>query len=178
MTLKDRALRAVAIKVVSDAMKDLVGQEREDFFTELCDFYDATGAKSLDVKLPDGTKVGGISIAIAKEEAQITDRDALKEWVMQNNPTAVVTIPQRQDIADAYLDALLKKVTFTDDGTALTEDGEVVPGVTKNKGGYPKSFSIRPSSDGKAAIAQAWADGQLAQMLPGIAPALPAGDDE
>lgn len=65
MSLKERALRAAAMKAVSDALKAEVDSERSELMSELLDMYHDFGAKSFDVHL-DGVKVASIPLSIPK----------------------------------------------------------------------------------------------------------------
>lgn len=170
VSLKDAALRTAVLKAVADALKAEAEADRHELFAALVELYKESGAKSLDVRLPDGTKVATISLAIEQSKPVVTDHGALLAWALENRPEWCREIPARTDVAEA---AVFESVEFTPDGQAVTSDGEIVPGVAVTPGGSPRNFSVRFETHGRSAIAAAWSDGRFGGALPGMAPALP-----
>lgn len=166
MTLKDNALRSAILKAISDALKAEVDAGRTELFDELLELHELTGAKSLDVSLPDGRKIASISLAMPKA--------GLDAWIAQHYKGAVIKVPARREISPPFRDELLSRLTFTPEGVAIDENGEIVPGVEWRAAGAPKSFSIRFEKTGREQIAAAWSDGQFGPLMPGIAPDRPA----
>jgi hypothetical protein len=170
MTLKDNALRAAILKAVADGLAAELDAGRSELFAELTDLYDVTGSKSLDVKLLDGAKVASISLSMPKAGPVITDPIAFDEFVREHYPHGIVKVPAREEVSPAFRDELLKRLTYTPEGVAITEDGEIVAGLEHKPAGAPKSFSIRFEKGGREQIAMAWSDGLLGALMPGIAP--------
>jgi hypothetical protein len=170
MSIKEAALRTVVLKAISDALKAEAEADRHELFDALVDLYEATGGKTLDVRLPDDTKVATISLAIEKAAPEVFDRAALQAWAVENRPEWCNAIPAHVEVSEK---AALEGVEFTPEGIAVTPGGEVVPGLRMKRGGTPKNFSVRFESRGRNAIAAAWSDGVFAGALPGMAPALP-----
>lgn len=172
MSLKERALRAAAMKAVSDALKAEVDSERSELMSELLDMYHDFGAKSFDVRM-DGVKVASIPLSIPKPGPEVVDCAVFDAWVESTYPQAIVSVPASKTISPAFKEHLLGLITFTDTA-AISPEGEIVPGVEWRESGDPKTFSIRFEKLGREAIAAAWSDGKLGALMPGIAPALPA----
>lgn len=170
MSIKEAALRTAVLKAVSDALKAEADADRASLQDALIDLYEATGGKTLDVKLPDGTKVATISLAIEHSAPETFDRAALLAWAVENRPEWCHEVPAHIEVSEK---AALEGVEFTPEGIAVTPGGEVVPGLRMKRGGTPKSFSVRFESTGRSAIAAAWSDGVFGNALPGMAPALP-----
>jgi len=61
--------------------------------------YDQTGSKVLDVKLPDGTRVASLTLALTGDKTTVTDRAALLEWARENAPEFVHTVPAHDEVS-------------------------------------------------------------------------------
>jgi hypothetical protein len=173
MSLKDNALRAAVLKAIADALKAEVDAGRDDLMHELLGLYDATGAKSLDVKVGD-VKVASIPLSIPKAGIEIADADALDAWIADRYPDCLVEVPAKTVVSSVVREAVVKSaVRAFDSGDVMTEDGELIDGLIYKEAGRPKSFSIRFEPDGRNRIAAAWQDGTLGALMPGIAPTAP-----
>ena len=180
MTIKQQTLRTAVMKALSDALADAMKSERADLFDALVDFHEATGAKSLDVSLPDGTKVATVALTVSTGGPRVADSAAFTAYVADRYPQAIYVPPATAVVSQQWTEQLFAEGRV--DGSDLYDPrtGEVVPGVEVSEGGKPKTFSVRFESkklDGRAAIASAWVDGQLTDSLPDfVSPALPDGD--
>ncbi len=161
MSIKDAALRTAVLKAVADALKAETDADRGALQQALIDLYDATGGKTLDVRLPNGERVATISLPISQSAWRVTDRAKLKAWCEANRPEWLYEVPAHTEVAEA---AVLE---------AVEQTGEDVPGVTFEEGGTPQSFRVTFEKSGRRAIAAAWSDGVFGHSLPGMAPALP-----
>jgi hypothetical protein len=173
MSIKEAALRTVVLKAISDALKAETDADKAELFGALVDLYEDTGSKTLDVKLPDGTKVATISLVIEASAPEVFDRAALMAWAAENRSEWCNEIPARVEVSEK---AALEGVEFTPEGIAVTPGGEVVPGIRMRRGGTPKHTSVKFQPAGRSAIAAAWSDGVFGTALPGMAPALTDGD--
>lgn len=178
MSLKEHALRTAVLKAVSDALKSEVEADRGDLFEELCGLHELTGAKSLDVTLPDGRKVASISLAMPKAGPAITDSAAFDAFIAEQYPQAIIKVPARKEIAESFREELLSRLVAAGNpmGSEMVDAslGMLVPGVEYHEAGGPKSFSVRFEKTGREQIAAAWSDGDFGPLMPGIAPDRPA----
>lgn len=202
MSLRDRNLRFALLKAVADAINDALAEERADHRDSLLERYDDEGTTSFDVRLPDGTQVAKISLAVPKAATTVTDEDALLAWAKVNAPELVetevipaqpertVVMPATDEVVDEFLHPkrvteLLARVKPAP-GTDMVVDpdtGVVVDGVTHAPAGRPKSFSVRYSPDGREALAVAYRSGELGHLtagtvLPDVRPAIEAGAEQ
>jgi hypothetical protein len=96
-------------------------QKQIDFFKGMLAPYAMTqlaGQKKRSLKLPSGT-IGLRSLPVQFEK----DDDVLLEWVKANLPGYVA-------VKESVVWGELKKTVTVVDGKVLTEDGEIIPGVT------------------------------------------------
>lgn len=170
MSIKEAALRRVVLQAISDALKAETDNDKAALFDAVVDLYEATGSKSLEVRLPDGTKVATITLVIDASKPEVFDRAALTSWAVENRPEWCNAIPAHVDVSEK---AAIEGVEFTPEGIAVTPGGEVVPGLRMKRGGKPKHTSVRFEHEGRQAIAAAWSAGVFGDALPGMAPALP-----
>lgn len=190
MNLKDRNLRFALLKAVADAINEELAGERADHLVDLRERYDESGVKSFDVKLPDGTKVAGISLSIPKAATEVTDEEVFTQWCRDNFPTAItehvipaqpaVVLPATPErtvyVVDPKLTATLLKDAKIVDGVPFTKDGLLIEGVEHKPAGDPKSFSVRYETDGRDALAVAYRAGELDHLVAGSTlPALDSG---
>lgn len=188
--MRDENLRLAWIKAFSDSLADYLKEMREDHLAMLVKSYGESGNKSFDVLLPDGTKVGSVSLAQAKGYDSVTDEAALIEWAEQF-PDAVVTsvTPERvvpetvipavttKRVDPRWLDELTKNALEGDDGELLNAEGELIPGIKRVPQPAPDKFSIRFEKNGRERIAMAYKRGQLSGLSEGTPlPQITAGD--
>lgn len=170
MSIKDAALRTVVLRAISDALKAETDNDKAALFDAVVDLYEATGSKTLEVRLPDGEKVATITLAIEQSKPETFDHAALLAWAQENRPEWCHEVPARIEVSEK---AAVDGVEFTPEGIAVTPGGEVVPGLRMKRGGTPTHTSVRFEKTGRQAIAGAWSRGEFGDALPGMAPALP-----
>lgn len=161
MDMPDLALREVALKTLADAINDELKEVKAQMQQQL----ESTGASRVDAKLPDGTKVATISRPSPSMEARVVDEEAFRQWVVQNvkseTTSRVVT-----EVRAAYQKALLAEMTAAGApvwANRVTGEIHTVPGVQI----LPKrstTHSVRPTTGGREAIAEAWRSGALAHL--------------
>jgi hypothetical protein len=169
MDLQALAIEEAALKTLADAVNDRLKEVKATMQEALV----TSGASRVDAALPDGTKVATISRSDPKPAAVVTDSDAFLKWVRTYSPHNV-TSRVVTEVRPAYTTALLAEMTAA--GTAVVADKETgvvedVPGV-EVRATRSLTHSVRPTKDGREAIAAAWRDGKLAHLnLPQIAAA-------
>lgn len=163
MDIAQLALEEAALKTVADAINDRLKEVKNAMQEQLV----ANGISKVTATLPDGTKVATISRSDAKPAAVVIDDDAFRDFVRSVAPgeltTRLVT-----EVRPAYRTNLLAQMTAAGVPRVIdTETGEVhdVPGV-EVKATRALTHSVRPSTGGKDAIAEAWRTGQLAHLNP------------
>jgi len=162
--LTHSALDVVLVKALS---KILSAREYEVKACCLEDMADS-GAASVNATLPNGTRVGTVSLVVSAPHATVVNSVALMEWLEANAPSAIeeVTIPEHTEtrVRPEFVEALTPRGLH-----AYTPDGEEVPGVgtTATK----PYVAARVSSEQINAIVDAFTSGMLdaAELL-----ALPA----
>lgn len=161
MDMKDLALREAALKTLADAIADQLKTVK----AEMQEQMEATGARTLEAALPDGTKVATISRPTSKAKAAVVDQDAFLAWAREHSPANVET-KLVTAVRPAYTTALLAEMTAAGSAEiADKETGEIalVPGVDI-VAGRATSHTVRPVDGGAEAIAEAWRTGQLAHL--------------
>jgi len=167
-TNHDLAARMAVLKAITERLKDAKGAAD-------CEIRDTwTPGDRLTAKLPDGTAVGSVTLAKGKTTARLVDEPAYRAWVEATHPEQIETVTITR-VDPAYTERLMSAARQL--GEAIDgETGSVVPGIKVETGDpYP---STRLGKDAGAAIAAAWAAGDLVELVGGLLrPALPAGDD-
>lgn len=158
MNIREAALATATLKALSDLVKERDAEVRAQMLETLVDSYDQLGIKSLDVKLPDGTKVAALALSIPKSKgATVTDNRTFSAWVSENYPTAIYQPPQPAASINAkWLEMFLAALKQTDEGAVDTKTGALVPGVDFLEAPAPKSFTVRFTDDGRAKVLNAF----------------------
>jgi hypothetical protein len=161
MDLQQLAIEEAALKTLLDAVGDRLKEVKNAMQEALIE----TGASRVDAALPDGTKVATISRTDPKPTAVVVDDKAFLEWVRKYSPHNVTT-RLVTEVRPAYTAALLTEMTAA--GSAVVADKETgvvedVPGV-EVRATRSLTHSVRPTKDGRDAIAKAWRDGQLSHL--------------
>jgi len=165
-----RVLQEVAMTALHKELGDTLGTLRADMQTAL----EEMGAERIAAKLPDGTKVGALTVSNPTPKPAITDEQAFIRFVEDIAPGEIMTVKVvRPSYAKKLLDDMEQRgaAEIIDPG-----NGEIVEvdGV-EMKTARAASHSVTFSEDGRAAIAAAWRAGHLAH-IDGL-PQLPAGSD-
>jgi hypothetical protein len=169
VSIKDQAFRVAVLGALKDALGSQYADERGDLLEQLVAAQGELGVKSLDVSLPDGTKVATVTLTQPSDRVEVVDEAAFTNWVAEHWPTEVVTVTQ---VRPAFRKALLDSVAITTlpDGADQVEvlnvvvdvrTGVSVDGVRVRQASKPTSFSVRYTPDGRPAIAEAWREGRL-----------------
>lgn len=161
--LKEAASRVAILKTIRDAVDAEYENARKDAFIAFAEAKKDTGAKTLDVTIPDtvGTKVGALSLTETTDTVQILDERAFTDWVADAYPTEVYTVTR---VRESWLKGFLAALQTDFD----PKTGEKVPGVRLTKGGQPKGIALRLTKGAREAIVEAWQGGRL--PVSGFAP--------
>lgn len=161
MDLAQLALEEAALKALADTVNDRLKEVKNAMQEQLVN----NGISKVTASLPDGTKVATISRSDAKPAAVVVDEAAFLKWV-QSVARDEVSTRLVTEVRPAYRASVLAQMTAA--GVARIVDtttGELhdVPGV-EVKATRALTHSVRPSTGGKEAIAQAWRTGQLTHL--------------
>lgn len=165
------ALEETALKTVIDAFTNRLKEVRADMQAAM----DTTGVSRLEATLPNGTKVGTVSLTNPKPTATVTDPDQFLQWVRTHSP-ANITTRLVTEVRPAYTTALLAEMTaagvteVADRDTGVVEE---VPGV-EIRATRSRTHSARPVDGALETILAAWRTGQLAHLN---LPQLTAGEE-
>lgn len=163
MDIAQLALEEAALKALSDTVNDRLKEVKNAMQEQLI----GNGISKVTATLPDGTKVATISRSDAKPAAVVIDDEAFLAFVRSIAPSEIST-RLVTEVRPAYRTTVLAQMTAAGVARIVdTETGELhdVPGV-EIKATRALTHSIRPSTGGKDAIAEAWRSGQLAHLNP------------
>jgi hypothetical protein len=135
--LADHLRRAAVLR----AIKDQAAAEEKTTTTALRD--QLHGGDRLSARGLNGERIGIVWITEDGHEAQVTNLTLLLAWVREHAPHNIV-----EAIAPAYLDGLLSYAKRK--GEAVTEDGEVLPGVTVSP--KPGNLAMKVTEDERSLI--------------------------
>lgn len=161
MDIAQLALEEAALKALSDTVNDRLKEVKNAMQEQLT----TNGISKVTASLPDGTKVATISRSDAKPAAVVVDDDAFLAFVRTVAPSEIST-RLITEVRPAYRTTILAQMTAAGVARIVdTETGELhdVPGV-EVKATRSLTHSVRPSSGGKDAIAEAWRNGSLAHL--------------
>ena len=151
-------LRHAILKALEKIVRDELKDSGEAVVAELT----AEGVGRITPMLPDGSKLGTLTIAEPKPKRTGGDL----EWVKANVPTAVISLPEKTipaeehadpALVEAFLDSLMEM-----DGEFYTKDGTLVEGVTVTQ--RKPYASMKFTDEGREAIAAQWRDGSLPML--------------
>lgn len=175
MSIKTDNLRIALIKTFADALMDYMKDARGEHLEQLLEKYQEEGTKSFAVVLPDGTRVGNITLPEGKPSDQTVDEAALFEWAEAQGGIDVEVIPATRKrtvkkVRASWLAERMKNAVEGDDGDLIdVASGEVIPGVKRVPGKAPGSFTITYAKDGREKIATAYRRGLLNDLAEGSA---------
>lgn len=173
MSLKEDVLAAALVKVIKDRVADADRNGRADLLAQLVAAHEAMGVKSVSVELPDGTKVGTVTLTSPRAGVHIDD-DAFLAWVAAEHPTEVV-----RAVREPFRRAIAARLKIVGDDVIDTATGEAVAWASvRPAADKPTSFSVRFADGGREEIERAWRDGRLDPLAHLAAPALPAGGEQ
>lgn len=170
MTLRDEAARLAVLGALRDRLNEEIATSRGHVWAGLVAARRVLGMKSATVTLPDGTKVGTVTITEPDSGVDV-DTTAFLAWCQEHHPDEVVPAV-RESFRRAVLGGLVEV-----DGEFFYK-GTLVPWARLRPAGDPTSFSYRPSPDAAKAILDAYRDGRLTpSVLPELdgPPAEPEG---
>lgn len=175
MSLKILTARTAVLKALRDAIDAELSGSRADVLDGLLDAKASLGVKSVDVTLPDGTKVASVTLTEPKGRIAVTNDEAFARYVLDRWPDEVA-----MTVRSAWQKKLLARLKDAGDGDVVDpETGELVDGVTAYPPADPSSFSLRYADGGRERIADAYRNGQLGELadLTPQTPAIPKGSD-
>lgn len=148
---------------VLKVIKDLVSAQYENTRKDTREHIKPGGREPAE--LPDGTRLGSVTMTEGRVTAKVTDDRALTAWAEKKAPSEITTT-----VRDGYKTKLLDRAKK--DGGAFDPDtGEQIPGITVENGDpYP---TFKPAAGAVEAVAAAWARGDLSGYGP---TAIEAGD--
>ena len=173
--IRQMNLRLGLIKAFADDLTSFLKDERADLLDELLRRYDEEGTKSFAILLPNGQKVGQVTLPEAKAYDDITDPASLFEWAEPKDGIITDAIPAQAErkekrINKVWLDGLLKSALETEDGQLIDPGtGEVIPGVKRFPATVKTSFTVTYSKTGREELAQAYHRGDLNSIAAGSA---------
>lgn len=184
--IKEENLRFVLKQTILGAIKDEVEAGRGEHLGHLVDEYERSGTKSFSVALPDGTKIGNVTLTEGKDSVGIKDQTAFFLWMKEHYPEEIETveIPAQivpassyEQVKPAAFNRLLEHEVFVErEGEILTQDGELVDGAEFRKAPRPDRFSVTYATT-KAAerarikrrLVDAYLNGDLGHLNLGVA---------
>lgn len=161
MDLAQLALEEAALKALADTVNDRLKEVKNAMQEQLV----ANGISKVTASLQDGTKVATISRSEAKPAAVVVDDEEFLSFVRSIAPEEIST-RLVTEVRPAYRTSVLAQMTAAGIARIVnTETGELhdVPGV-EIRATRSLTHSVRPTTGGKEAIAEAWRNGQLAHL--------------
>lgn len=162
MTPREQNLTFLLKKTIADMVSGEVKTDRQTIFDALAEHYEQTGAKSFSITLPDGERAATLTIAEPKPRDYVNE-EQLIEWLENNGHDDLIYTTKK--LKKGALDSM--NLAVTEDGEYVTEDGEVVEGITKQPATAPTSFTVRYEKGAQDKVIEAWRTGQLAGITPG-----------
>lgn len=174
-SIREQNLRLALIKAYADDLAGFLKDARADLLDDLLRRYDEEGTKSFAVLLPNGQKVGQVTLPEAKAYDDITDPASLFEWAEPKGGIITDVIPAQAErnekrINKAWLESLTKSAITTEDGQLIDPDsGEIIPGVIRHPATVKTSFTVTYTKTGREELAQAYLNGDLNGIAAGSA---------
>jgi hypothetical protein len=163
MSLRDDAARLAVLRVLLDRLTAEVEQTRGQVWRGLLAARAEHGLRSAVVELPDGTRLGTVTITQPKTRVEIEPAGFLA-WAKLHHPGEVVEV-----VRDPFRRAVLAGLRPVDGEVVWPPTGDFVPWARLVPAAEPTSFAYRPSDDAVDAIVAAYRAGQLsASLLPSI----------
>lgn len=149
--IKAENLRFVFKKTIVDALAAEVKKDREEHLKPLLEEWRRSGNKAFSVTLPDGTKIGNVTLTEGSDTTVIADDTAFFMWMKANHPEEIETVivPEKvipassfEQVKPAALNRLLESEFVRAGDEIITAEGEPVPGVEFRKAPEPSQFSV------------------------------------
>jgi hypothetical protein len=171
--LKSGMLGAAVRKLLVEKINEADGIARGDTLQKLLAVHESMGVKTLDVMLPDDTKVARATLPQPKPGVVVDDQAFLK-WVAAEHPTEIV-----EAVRESFRRAVLKRLEIVGDEVVDKQGGQVVPWASVRPAAEkPSNFTVTFVGDGRQAVEQAWLDGTINLLDFTAPPTLPAGGEE
>ncbi|MEU8271584.1 hypothetical protein AB0B89_31040 [Sphaerisporangium sp. NPDC049002] len=116
---------------------------------------------------------GAIQVKKGAVRATVTDQAAFAEWVKTHRADELETVRTTR-VRPAYVSAVLTAAKKT--GTAVTADGEEIPGITVVAG--EPTVAVTLADDAADLVSAAWQSGELWELIGGLLPALEPADKD
>lgn len=105
----------------------------------------------------DGVRISQVTCKAGAVSTRVSDRAALLAWVRQWYPTEVETLTTSQ-VRPAFVEKILAWAKTAGEPVDPSS-GDLIPGVEVHQG--EPTIAVTPTKEADAAIAAAWASGQL-----------------
>lgn len=174
-SIREQNLRLALIKAYADDLAGFLKDARADLLDDLLRRYDEEGTKSFAVLLPNGQKVGQVTLPEAKAYDDVVDPASLFEWAEPKGGIITDVIPAQAErnekrINKAWLESLTKSAITTEDGQLIDpESGEIIPGVIRHPATVKTSLTVTYTKTGREELAQAYLSGDLNTIASGSA---------
>lgn len=166
MSKDDTALTFALLKVLSTR----IGKAKKNADAEIRDGWQVKDRNA--AVLPDGTKIGSVTLAKGKLTADLVDADKFLEWVLTYHPDEVeqVTVTRvNADFTARMISYARQTGSNVDPAT-----GEEIPGLRVQEGD-PYAMTIL-ADDAAEQVAKAWQNGQLTELIASLVqPAIEGG---
>jgi hypothetical protein len=173
VSLKEATLRAAVIKRLQEKISEVDKAGRVDGLEQFIAAQDALGVKTVDVTLPDGTKVARATLPSPQPGIRV-DEAAFIAWVRDQRPDEIVDA-----VRESFRRAVLKDLVINDGEVVNKRTGESVDwAYVRPAADRPSSFSVTFVGEGRDLIEQAWRNGDLNILDIIVPPALPAGGED
>lgn len=166
MTIDDQVLRLIIARVLKDLLAATDQEVRADVRASWMVGDRLNGAIA-------DCPVGAVQLRKGTRGATVADLSAFEAWVVEHRPEEWETVTTRR-VRPAYVSAVLTAAKKT--GTAVTADGEEIPGITIAAG--EPTVAVTLADNAAELVAAAWQSGELWELIGGLLPALERADAE
>lgn len=108
------------------------------------------------------TKTAVVPMSVSTPKFVVTNRPEFTKWVAERHPENIETLTQ---VRPAFETAVVARLVKLGEEDPVSDDGELIPGLTFVPGGEPGGISVRPNAGAKKAMNEL-ARATLAQLLP------------
>jgi hypothetical protein len=163
VNLAEEAARLAVLRELRDRLDDEISQARTAVFADLAAARAAMGMKSADVRLPDGAKLGTVTITEPSDGIDV-DPAGFLAWVQAHHPGEVVPA-----VREPFRRKVIGGLVIAAGQVIFADTAELVPWATVRLAGEPTTFAYRPAKTASAAIEAAYRAGALGHaLLPSI----------